>query len=76
MNFIGLIGLGLIIVGFGYEMVKTIQRKKCEMDRYVVGLFIIASLLLFYHAYTIEDSIFMALNLILTGINVVNFYYA
>lgn len=76
MDIIGLVGLGLIVAGFGYEMLKTIQKKKCEMNRYVLGLFITASILLFYHAYTINDEIFMSLNLVLTGINIVNFYYA
>ncbi len=73
---VGLLGLILIITGFGYEMIMTIQRKNSNMNRYVLGLFIAASLMLFYHAYVIEDQIFMGLNLVLAGINIVNFYYA
>ncbi len=76
MDIIGLIGLGLIVIGFGYEMMETIKRKECNMSRIVVGMFIIASILLFYHAARVNDIIFMALNTILAGVNSVNFYYA
>lgn len=76
MSIIGTLGLVLIVVGFGYEMMKTIERKKCNMNRKVVGLFILASVLLFYHAFTLGDNVFIALNLILAGVNAVNFYYA
>lgn len=76
MNIIGISGLVLIVVGFGYEMIKTLQRKNCEISRPVLSLFIIASALLFYHAFKIDDLVFMLLNLTTVGINSVNFYYA
>lgn len=76
MSLIGIFGLALIVLGFGYEMKKTIEKRSCDMDRNVIGMFIVASVLLFYHAFMLSDIIFMSLNLILTGVNLVNFYYA
>lgn len=73
---IGLLGIALIVAGFGYEMIRTISVKRCDMNRYVISLFIAASLLLLFYAYSLGDHIFMALNAILVGINIVNFYYA
>ncbi|KXA88737.1 hypothetical protein AKJ62_04575 [candidate division MSBL1 archaeon SCGC-AAA259D14] len=76
MSIVGLVGLAIIVIGFGYEMIKTVERRKCNIARTVVGMFILASVLLFYHAFTLGDKIFMTLNLILIGVNSVNFYYA
>lgn len=76
MSIIGVLGLSLLVVGFGYEMIRTVERKSCGMNRIVVGTFILASVFLFYHAFSLGDRIFMILNLILAGVNLVNFYYA
>jgi|GEM_PF-2019384 lipid-A-disaccharide synthase-like uncharacterized protein len=75
-DLIGVTGLILITLGFGYEMVGTVKRKKCNLNRNVLILFIIASLLLFYHAFQLRDLVFMSLNLIVTFINLVNLYYS
>jgi len=76
VDIIGLGGLLLITLGFGFEMIETIRRKKCNMSRKMLLLFIAASLLLFYHAFQLGDIIFMSLNLLLTFINLVNLYYS
>lgn len=76
MSIVGVFGLALLVVGFGYEMMRTIKSKKCHIARNVVGIFIVSSLILFYYAFTIGSRVFMALNLVLAGVNIVNLYYA
>ncbi|MBC7115192.1 MAG: hypothetical protein PWR13_1418 [Archaeoglobi archaeon] len=75
-DYIGILGLILITLGFGYEMVGTVKRRKCNLSRGVLLLFISASLLLFYHAFQLGDIVFMSLNLIVTFINLVNLYFS
>lgn len=72
----GLLGLALIVVGFGFLMVDTVRKKKCDIPKLVLIVFIVAGWLLFLHALSLEDGVFMALNLVLIFVNVVNLYYA
>lgn len=76
MSVIAILGLCFVVVGFGCEMAKTIERGDCDMSRKVISFFILASAFLFYHALTLRDVVFMVLNPILAGVNAVNFYYA
>lgn len=75
-DYIGILGLILITLGFGYEMLKTVRRRKCNLSRGVLLLFISASVLLFYHALQLGDIIFMSLNLVVIVINLVNLYFS
>lgn len=72
----GLLGLALVVGGFGFLMIETIREKKCYIPKPVLIVFIFASCLLFLHAVSLEDEVFMALNLVLIFVNGVNLYYA
>lgn len=72
----GLFGLTLVVTGFGLLMIDTIKKKECDIPKPVLIFFIIAGFLLFLHALSLNDAIFMTLNIVLILVNVVNFYYA
>lgn len=76
MSLYGVLGIFLLVIGFSYETFKTVNRKKCNINKAAILAFIIASVLLLYHAYLVNDKIFMILNSIIATVNIINLYYA
>ncbi len=72
----GLLGLALVVIGFGLLMIDTIRKKKCDIPKPILIIFIISGCLLFWHALSLQDVVFMVLNLVLICVNGVNLYYA
>ncbi len=75
LEFIGIIGLVLILVGWISETVKVAKMKQSNLDFKFVILYFLGSLALFYHALVLDDGVFMALNGVASILGLLNVYF-
>jgi len=63
---IGLIGLILLAVGWGYETYIIIKEKKSKINTKFALMYTIGSLLLVIYSVQIKDTLFLILNSLIT----------
>ncbi len=71
----GLLGLILLLSSWLTEAFQTIKSQMSKVPVEFAFLYFIASVCLAYHAFLLNDSIFLILNLITGLIGVLNLYY-
>jgi len=72
---ISIIGLSLILLGWLYETYQTIKDRHCDIKIEFAVLYFIGSILLAYHAYNLNDIIFLILNSAAALIALINIYF-
>lgn len=72
---IGIIGLGLLLLGWLYETYQTIKDRHCDVKLTFAGLYFIGSLMLAYYAFLLDDPIFLILNSAAALIALINIYF-
>ena len=71
----GIAGLVLLLIGWFIETYQTIKAGKAGVPLEFAVLYFLGSILLGYHAFLLNDSIFVALNVIAALISLINVYY-
>ena len=74
-EYIGLIGLGLLLIGWLTETYYTIKARHCDIHPSFAILYFIGSSLVAYHAYNLGDIVFIVLNTAAALIALVNIYF-
>jgi len=72
----GIIGLGLLAVGWMYEAVQIIKEKKSRLGLKFSILYTTGSLLLVIYSIQVKDVIFTILNGLVTAISLVSLAYS
>jgi len=72
----GIIGLGLLAVGWMYEAVQIIKEKKSRLGLKFSILYTTGSLLLVVYSIQVKDVIFTILNGLVTAISLVSLAYS
>jgi lipid-A-disaccharide synthase-like uncharacterized protein len=68
-------GLVLILAGWGYETYQTLKDRHCDVKLNFALLYFVGSSLLAFHAYVLNDMIFIILNVAAALIALINIYY-
>ena len=71
----GIFGLALLSLSWFSELYSTIRSGYAKVPFEFAVLYFMSSLLLAYHAYSLNDTIFIILNLITTVIAMINIFY-
>ncbi len=71
----GVIGLLILTASWFSEAYQTVKENKAKVPITFACLYLVASALLAYHAFSINDSIFVILNVITGLIALMNIYY-
>ena len=71
----GILGLGLLSLSWLSEAYSTIKSGQAKVPLDFAFLYFLSSLLLAYHAYSLNDNIFLLLNVITTLIALMNILY-
>lgn len=75
LEYFGLIGLVLILLGWATETVEVLKKKKVSIPLSFAALYGVGSLLLTIHSISIQDAVFTILNAFATLIALVNLYF-
>lgn len=75
IEWVGWIGLSLLLLAWVPQTFETIREGKCSINLGFIILYVAASATLATYAYLIDDPVFMTLNLFLTLGSGLNFYY-
>ncbi|MGV8085823.1 MAG: hypothetical protein ACP5N9_06255 [Candidatus Bilamarchaeum sp.] len=71
----GVLGLALLSLSWLHEAYSTVKAGYAKVPLEFALLYFAASLLLAYHAYTLDDTIFLILNAITTLMALLNILY-
>ena len=71
----GILGLVILLLSWLSEAYQTVKEHKAKIPITFACLYLIASALLSYHAFLINDTIFLVLNLFTGLIALMNIYY-
>ena len=71
-DYLGMIGLALILIGWTVELAAAIKAKKSQVPLSFAALYAAGSLLLAWHSLEINDAVFLALNAAAALVAVVN----
>lgn len=74
VNFYGLFGLVLILIGWIYETVLVLQENKKPLPLGFAALYGIGSLFLAIHSWLLNDFVFILLNIIATLIAIAHIF--
>ena len=72
---LGFLGLIILLASWVSEAYQTVKEHKSNIPITFACLYLIASVLLSYHAYLINDMIFVVLNVFTGLIALMNIYY-
>lgn len=75
MQYIGIIGLLALVVGWIPQTVETIKRKKCSVNSYFLILNLTGSVSLTAYAIFLHDPVFTILNSMTTLGALINLFY-
>jgi lipid-A-disaccharide synthase-like uncharacterized protein len=73
---IGIVGLGLLAVGWLYEAIKTIRAGKSNINSKFAVLYVVGSFLLVIYSLLLGDIIFLILNSLVTIFSLINLFYS
>ncbi len=72
---LGILGLVILLASWFSEAYQAVKEKQSKIPITFASLYLVASALLSYHAFLINDLIFLVLNLATGIIALVNIYY-
>ena len=75
IEFLGVVGLALILVGWTVELAAAIKAKKSQVPLSFAALYAAGSLLLVWHSFEINDAVFLALNAAAAAVAAVNIVF-
>lgn len=71
----GLLGLAILLVSWLSEAYQTVKSSIAKIPITFASLYLLASILLSYHAWSLGDIIFLVLNVVTGLIALLNIYY-
>ncbi len=74
LDYLGLLGMALILIAWLPETWQNYKEKGKNLNLKFVLLYLFGSAFLTYHAYLLNDMVFLALNAIATLIAIINGY--